>query len=142
MGAENITLKARLILQRNNKILLLKQTKPNGGNYTLVGGTIEEDEFAKASLIRESKEEAGIVLQPQNLKLVHILHKRRGSEHRMTLYFRAKDWLGEVKSREKNKFSTVKWFALHELPSNLTGTVRHVLEQFRKGNTYSEFYKK
>lgn len=142
MGAENITLKARLILQQNNKILLLKQTKPNGGNYTLVGGTIEAEEFAQATLIRESKEEAGIVLQPKSLKLVHVLHKRRGQAHRMTLYFRAENWFGEVKSREKHKFSTVKWFSLNELPPNLTETVRHVLEQFRKGNTYSEFSKK
>ncbi|MFK7933960.1 MAG: NUDIX domain-containing protein [Saprospiraceae bacterium] len=142
MGAENITLKARLILQQNNKILLLKQTKPNGGNYSLVGGTIEEKEFAKATLIRESKEEAGLILKPQHLKLVHVLHKRRGSTHRMTLYFWAENWFGEVKSREKHKFLKVEWFPLNELPDNLTGTVKHILDEFRKGNAYSEFSKK
>lgn len=141
MGAENITLKARLILQQNNKILLLRQTKPNGGNHTLVGGTIEEDEFAKQTLIRESKEEAGIVLRADDLKLVHVLHKRKGNTHRMTLYFRAENWFGEVKSKEKDKFAAVTWFPLTDLPKNLTNTVRHVLEQYRKGKLYSKFLK-
>lgn len=142
MGAENITLKARLILQKDNKILLLRQTKPNGGNHSLVGGTIESDEFAKQTLIRESKEEAGIVLKAEDLKLVHVLHKRKDNTHRMTLYFHATHWYGEVKSREKNKFAAVTWFPLDDLPSNLTGTVQHVLQQYRKGKLYSKFLKK
>ena len=53
--------KARVILYDQGRILLLKQTKPNGGNYTLVGGTVEQEEFAVEALIRESKEEAGIM---------------------------------------------------------------------------------
>jgi len=41
-----VSLKARLILQNHGRLLLLKQTKPNGGNYSLVGGTIERKEYA------------------------------------------------------------------------------------------------
>lgn len=137
-----ITLKARLILYNKGKILLLKQTAPNGGNYTLVGGTIEQKEFAIECLIRESKEEAGIILKQENLQLAHILHKRRPHESRITLYFKAKKWEGQLKSLEPKKFEAVKWFKLNNLPENLTGTVNHVLKQYRKGKMYSEFYKK
>lgn len=137
-----ITLKARLILYNKGKILLLKQTTPNGGNYTLVGGTIEREEFAIGCLIRESLEEAGIVLKREDLQLAHILHKRLKNESRVTLYFKAKKWQGELASREPKKFEDVKWFKLNNLPENLTGTVAHVLKQYRKGKMYSEFYKK
>jgi 8-oxo-dGTP diphosphatase len=141
MGNFKITLKARLILYNRGKILLLKQTKPNGGNYTLIGGTIENEEFAKDSLIRESKEEAGLKLEPEDLQLVHVLHKKSSSEQRLTLYFKATRWDGKLRAREQKKFEDVAWFPLSDLPSNLTNTIRHVLREYRKGHMYSELKK-
>ena len=76
MALEKITLKTRLILYHRGSIMLLKQTKPNGGRYTFVGGTIESSEFAKQTLVREAFEEAGIVLQTDDLRLAHVLHKK------------------------------------------------------------------
>ena len=41
MNSLKSSLKVRLILFNQGKILLLKQTKLNGGNYPLVGGNVE-----------------------------------------------------------------------------------------------------
>ncbi len=133
-----ISLKVRLILYHRGKILLLRQTKPNGGNYTLVGGNIEQYEFARASLVRESREEAGIELREADLQLAHVLHKRHAGVHRIVLYFKAYQWEGKLRSREPKKFKAVEWHALDELPKNLTSTVRHVLEAYRNGLIFSE----
>ena len=133
-----VALKARLILYYKGQILLLRQTKPNGGNYTLVGGTVESAESARQSLIRESYEEAGIILQEKDLHLVHVLHKYGKGEQRMILYFKAYRWEGELKARETHKFKEAEWFDLEALPKNLTQTVRKVLEEYRHGNLYSE----
>lgn len=138
MANHKITLKARLILYYKGKILLLKQTKPNGGNYTLVGGNVERYEYARQSLIRESYEEAGILLKEKELKLVHVLHKNKGGSHRVVLYFKAYKWEGELKARETHKFKEAEWFDLDRLPKNLTETISHVLDEYRKGNFYSE----
>jgi 8-oxo-dGTP diphosphatase len=139
MANGKIALKARLILYYKGKILLLRQTKPNGGNYTLVGGTVESNEYARQSLIRESYEEAGIILKEKDLKLVHVLHKNRKGAHRVVLYFKAYRWEGELKARERHKFKEAEWFDLEHLPKNLTETINHVLEEYRKGNLYSEY---
>lgn len=139
MAKLKISLKVRLILYYKGSILLLKQTKPNGGNYTLVGGNVEDMEFAKQTLIRESFEEAGIVLKPKDLQLVHVLHKVKKGEQRMVLYFKAYRWEGELKARETHKFKTVEWFELDQLPANMTPTIRHVLGAYRKGLLYSKF---
>lgn len=133
------TLKSRLILYNKGKILLLKQKKSNGGNYSLVGGTIEKSETAKESLIRESLEEAGIVLKANDLTLAHVLHKQTKKGQRVTFYFKASRWEGNLRSREPQKFLAVEWFHLYNLPKNLTETVRHVLLQYRKGRMYSAF---
>ena len=133
-----VSLKARLILYHKGQILLLKQTKPNGGNYTLVGGTVESMESARQSLIRESYEEAGIILQEKELRLVHVLHKYGKGVQRIVIYFKAYHWEGELKARETHKFKEAEWFDLDNLPKNLTQTVRKVLEEYRHGNLYSE----
>ena len=137
----NIELKARLILYNKGKILLLKQTKPNGGNFSLVGGTVEKEEYAKESLIRESREEAGIILQPEDLQLVHVMHKHHAKKQRIILYFKAKKWYGILRAKERKKFEKVEWFRLNDLPKNITPTVRQALKHYKKGQLYSEMYK-
>ncbi len=136
-----VTLKARLLLFDRGHLLLLRQTKPNGGNHTLVGGTVEAGEFAKAALVRESFEEAGIILEEEDLELVHVLHKRGANEHRIVFYFRTDKWIGLAKSRERRKFKSADWFAVDALPKNLTKTVSQVLTCLKRGDTYSEIHK-
>ncbi|MEL7221196.1 MAG: NUDIX hydrolase [Bacteroidota bacterium] len=138
MPKKQTVIKARLILYDHGRILLLKQTKPNGGNYTLVGGTVESEEFAREALIRESREEAGIELKARDMTLVHVMHKHWKNKHRIGLYFRASKWEGQLQSLEKDKFKAVRWFDLDKLPKNLTDTVRQVLQSYRKGISYSE----
>ena len=139
MAKFKVRLKVRLILYNSGNILLLKQTKPNGGNYTLVGGTIESGESAKGALIRESYEEAGIKLQESDLQLVHVLQKVNAQDQRLVLYFKAQQYEGKLRAKEKHKFKSVEWFSLYKLPDNLTDTVKHVLRQYRKGIQYSKF---
>ena len=138
MVKHKISIKARLILYNKGKILLLKQTKPNGGNYSLVGGTIEFEEFAKEALIRESYEEAGILLKAKDLTLVHVLQKNKKNEQRLVLYFKAKKWNGDIKTREPHKFIDAIWFPLNDLPKNMTSSVKQALVKSGKGILFSK----
>ncbi len=133
-----VTLKARLLLIDRGEVLLLKQTNINGGNYTLVGGPIEAKEFALQTLVRESKEEAGIVIEEKDLVLVHVLHKVTKAEHRINLYFKALYYTGNLRSRETKKFSDVVWFPINDLPPNITASARQVIGKYRQGILYSE----
>lgn len=142
MAGNKVRIKVRLILYDRGDILLLKQTSPNGGNYTLVGGNIEKGEYAREALIRESFEEAGIILKEKDLELVHILQKNSGKEQRLVLYFKAIRWIGKARSRERNKFKSAEWFDVDKLPRNLTATVKHVMREYRRGNRYSELSSK
>lgn len=138
MAKHKILLKARLIVEDQGNILLLKQTKGQGGKYTLVGGTVEDFEFAKKALIRESFEESGIIIDREDLHLVHTLHKKKDEATRIVLYFRAGRWKGELRSGEPNKFKSVAWHPIDNLPGQMSDTVRHVLKHYRRGSRYSE----
>lgn len=137
--AKKILLKARLILNHKGKVLLMKQKNSNGGKYTLVGGTVEDYEYAKLSLIRESKEETGISLLEKDLHLVHTLHKKKGAISRIVLYFEAEAWKGKPTAQETWKFKKVEWFELDSLPVEISPTVKHVFSKYKKGINYSEY---
>jgi len=139
MAGSKVVLKARLILERDGMVLLLKQTNENGGKYTLVGGTVERYEHAKAGLIRESLEETGIDLREKHLELVHTLHKKRAKDSRIVLYFKTQKWRGEIVAREPEKFKKVSWFPIDQLPKSMSNTVKHVLNHYKKGIPYSEY---
>jgi len=142
-GNPQVQLKVRLILYDKGQILLLRQTKPNGGNYTLVGGTAEPGETSKEALIRESFEEAGIRLRAEDLQLVHVLEKKfRTGKRRLVFYFKTQRWEGYLKSGEPDKFKKATWFDIENLPEKLTETVHHVLTQYRKGQIFSELIEK
>ena len=138
----SLKFKARLILYDRGRILLLKQTRGNGGNYTLVGGTVEADEFAREALIRETREESGITVAAEDLTLVHVLNKRTKKGQRINLYFKASRYSGRVQNLEDHKFKSVQWFAINKLPSDTTNTVRQALRAYRAGRLYSEQSKK
>ena len=138
MAKTKILLKARLIVEDHGKILLLKQTTRNGGKFTLVGGTVEDYEFARKALIRESFEESGIELKTNDLQLVHTLHKKKDEITRIVLYFKATHWRGKIRSQEPHKFKEVVWCPIDELPKDMSATVRHALKHYRRGSRYSE----
>jgi len=133
-----IFLKVRLILFNQGKILLLKQTRGNGGNYTLVGGGVEEGETCRIALVRECREEAGITLSENDLRLVHVLQKTSGRNQGLVLYFKAFRWEGELQRTEPHKFRAAEWHDLHKLPTNLTSSVKKVLRRYKEGLLYTE----
>lgn len=137
MLSDKASLKVCLILEQKGKVILLEQTKNNGGRYALIGGKVECEEFATQSLVRESFEEAGIVIQEQNLTLVHALHLHKGKKRQMILYFKTHYWEGEVMSCEPKKFKQATWFDIQNLPEELSKTTRSVLEHYYQGISFT-----
>ncbi len=131
----------RLILEEKGKLLFLRQTKRNGGRYTLIGGNVEEHEFAREALAREAKEEAAIHVTPEDLSLVHTLHRHKlqKNETLLVLYFKAARFSGDPESLETKKFKDVTWFSPDELPEEVSKPTRHVLQCIKEGAIYSEF---
>lgn len=139
MSKPKINIVSRLILESDGKILLLAQTANNGGNFTLIGGKVEYNENPKEALKRESFEEAGIKLKKKHLNLFHVLYRMKANQVELVLLFNARKWSGVPVSREPKKFINVRWVSLDNLPANLPIAISHILDQYKKGEFYSEF---
>ena len=66
----------------NNKKILLAKRKNTGykdGEYEIPGGHLEENEDLYEAMIREAREELGILLQREDLRIIHIMHHYTGN---------------------------------------------------------------
>nr|WP_319270546.1 NUDIX domain-containing protein [uncultured Draconibacterium sp.] len=126
-----------------NEYLLLrrKHTGYNDGNYSLVGGHLEKDETLREALIREVFEEIGVVIHKNQLRLLHIIHRKRENikdEDRMDFFFEADGYEGNITNRETFKCDHLDWFSKKKLPENIANYIRHFILSY-ESNSYSEF---
>lgn len=141
MATHRTILTARLLLEHFGRTLFLEQTPRNGGELSLPGGKIEKSEFAKAALIREVREEIGVEIDRKLLELVHVLHRNTRTTTEIILFFRATQWVGELRVCEPQKFKAIHWFENDVLPSELVPAIRQAMKRYRKGRFYTEFPK-
>lgn len=135
-----ITPAVYLYLEKNNKILLQKRfnTGYHDGEYSMVAGHLDGGETFTQAIIRETKEEAGIILPKKTLKIIHIMHRKDIGE-RLDAFIRASSWQNKIKNMEPHKCDDLSWFDLNKLPKNIIPYIKFVIKQIRKNIFYSEF---
>ena len=132
-----------LVLKKDGKILLSRRynTGHEDGNYSLVAGHLEGNESFRQAMAREVKEEANLVLNVKDLKVAHIIHKKKmagDDSERVDIYLIANKWKGELKNMEPDKCDDLKWFPIDDLPENTVSYIRHALKQIKENEFYSE----
>lgn len=132
-----------LVLIRNNKILLLRRfnTGYEDGNYSLIAGHVESGESFTQCIIREAKEEAGITLKPEDLDVVHVMHRNSGlaeNNERIDIFFKASDWEGKIQNKEPHKCEDLSWFSLQDLPANIIPYIKKSIENILDKKYYCE----
>lgn len=132
-----------LILLRGNQVLLTRRfnTDFQDGKYGLPSGHIEEGERVSDSLVRETREEVGLELDPKNVEMSHVMHRGKGAHDReyIDFFFVCRNWSGEPEIKEPHKCDHMQWFDLDHLPENTIFYVRRAIEDALRGKVYSEF---
>jgi 8-oxo-dGTP diphosphatase len=129
-----------LFLIQDNGILLLRRfnTGYEDGKYSVVAGHLEADETVTEGMAREAKEEVGIIVNPKELRLVHVMHHKSNNQ-RMALFFMADSWTNEPKNVEPNKCDELGWFSIEKLPVNIVHYVEVAIEHYLNRSFFSEF---
>ena len=124
----------------DKKILLARRynTGFHDGDYSFPAGHLDENETMVQAITREAKEEIGITLNPQDLKLVHVMHRKEPTEKRVNFFFVADNWEGEAKIMEPHKCDDLNWFDIDNLPRNVIPYIRQATICFRENRFYSE----
>ena len=108
------------------------------GNYSVVAGHLEAGETIKGAAIREAKEEAGIEIQPEDLKIVGVMHRSSGDE-RVDFFLAAYRWAGEPRNQEPGKCDQIAWFPADRIPGNTIPYIKRAIENYRNGIWFDEY---
>ena len=132
-----------LTLFKDNKVLLLRRfnTGYEDGNYSMIAGHVDPGETFTQCIIREAEEEAGILLKPEDLEFVHVMHrspKNNEYHERIDVFFIAKKWEGKIVNKEPHKCDDLSWFDLDTIPENVIPHVKQAIERIKNKIYYSE----
>jgi ADP-ribose pyrophosphatase YjhB (NUDIX family) len=132
-----------LLLERENEVLFSrrKNTGYRDGEYSLISGHGDAEESLADCIIREAKEEADIVIEKNDLQLVHVISRigDGDGEERVDLFWKCTKWKGEIKNIEKEKCSDLSWFKKDNLPINIIPLVKIAIENSEAEILYSEY---
>lgn len=129
-----------LFLVKEDKIVLLRRynTGYEDGNYSVIAGHVDGNEDLKSAMIREAKEEAGIAISPNDLKIVGAMH-RKSEDERVDFFLAASVWQGQLKNMEPNKCDDLSWFEINRLPNNMVPYVKKAIENYTNGTQFDMF---
>lgn len=129
-----------VLFYRDDQVLLLRRHRTgwHDGDYSVVAGHVDGGETLRQAACREAREEAGMLLRPEQLAFVRVVHRRSDSE-RLSFFFVARDWTGEPVNAEPHKCDDLSFFPLDDLPPNMVPYVREALAAVRAGSAYGEW---
>lgn len=125
-----------IAIDAQSRVCLVRHTYVRG--WYLPGGGIEARETAEASMLREFREETGIVVDPQAPLRLHgffLNTAHRGRDH-IAVYV-APSFTIPVPKRPDREIAECAFFPLDELPPDTTRGTRERLEEIAEGRAPS-----
>lgn len=96
-----------IVVDKDNKFLILKRSKtsPGSGLWNFPGGSVEENETYEQAGARELNEEAGLVVDPNEIKYIGTLE----SKYLYVRFFITSKFSGEVTlNKESDDYAWIK----------------------------------
>lgn len=130
-----------LVLMRGSQIFLSRRYNTGfcDGEYSFPAGHLDPNESLTQAMAREAKEEIGIGLNLEDLKLVHTMHRKETNDNRVDFFFTAKRYIGKPEIMEPDKCDDLKWFDINNLPDNIIPYIKQAINCFKNKNSYSEY---
>lgn len=132
---------AHAILRQGDEILLTlrDQTRFASGFYSVISGGTESGESVKEATIREIYEETGLKVKEEDLAFHTVVHSQEEDFIHMATFFITDTWEGEIQNKEPHKHKELKFYPIHQLPSNMIPYVIKALEGLDDAQTHAYY---
>ena len=119
-----------LIYNGKNEVLLMKRDPciAYGNMYCLPGGHLENNETITEGMIRELKEEIGVVFSENELELVKVINRKLKDNNYIDFVFK-----GYLKNRtasnlEKEKCTRIIYRTIDKMPENTIPVLKRIVQ--------------
>ncbi len=102
------------------------------GLYSVPAGHMDGGEEVREAAIREAREEVGVTIARADLHPIGVMHRHSNNE-RVSFFFAAERWTGEVRNCEPHKCDEIGWRRFDALPANTVPYVRRALGNYLQG---------
>lgn len=140
MSRPDIYVDVHLVLLRDGCILMGKRqhTAFASGQYHVPAGHLEAGETIIDGLIREAREETGIKIAAEDVELTYVMHVHEPVD-RLSMFFAAERWSGEVENREPDKCAGWEWIPVASLPANTVPYAKQAIADLIDGRSHGTF---
>jgi ADP-ribose pyrophosphatase YjhB (NUDIX family) len=111
------------------------------GEYTLPAGHIDPGESALAAAVHEAREEVCLEIEPENLRLVHVVQSMKSEANDkdfINFYFECDKYSGQAANGEPDKCDDLIWIPPADLDKfPVIDAVRAALSQIARGGIFS-----
>ncbi|KOG47227.1 NUDIX hydrolase [Streptomyces virginiae] len=130
-----------LVLRRDGgsgpEVLLSRRAGPvyAAGMWHLPSGHLEPGEDMVEGVIREAREETGVVIAAADVAAAVTVHHRppRGAGSRIGVLFEVRRWSGAPRVMEPDRCDGMGWYPLDGLPDPMVAYCRAGLDAYRAG---------
>lgn len=132
-----------IILRDGVRFFLVQRRNTNWaqGYWNFPGGLVESNESLVQAAIRETQEEVGIIVRPEDFELVHVLQVYKNDFNTQDIigfYFATRKWQGTACNNEPEKIHGAQWFVKDNLPKHMTEHARLAIAGLMHAKVYSE----
>ncbi|MFB6559066.1 NUDIX domain-containing protein [Streptomyces sp. NPDC056400] len=130
-----------LVLRRDGgcgpQVLLSRRAGPvyATGLWHLPSGHLDPDEDMVEAVIREAREETGVLIAAPDVTAAVTVHHRppRGGSSRIGVFFEVRRWTGLPRVTEPDRCDGMGWYPLGALPEPMVAYCRAGLDAYRAG---------
>lgn len=123
------------IVVNEGKILIIKRAAhlTNGDKWAIPGGFLDRDETLEKAVIRELKEETGLVAKSVKLFKVIDDPARKNEDRQNVVFIYEVEAAGEI-DFDREEISEAKWFDINKLPKEQDFAFDHfeIITEFLK----------
>lgn len=139
-GTTNVPGVCVLIRERGKVLFVLREnTDFKDGEYAVPSGHVEAGETFKQAACRETLEEVGVHVRPEDLVYKLTVQRNSTRDVRIDVWFEALAWTGEPLNTEPNKHAKIEWIDADNLPENIVDYISFGIENINGNNYYAEF---
>ncbi|MFB6614997.1 NUDIX domain-containing protein [Streptomyces sp. NPDC085524] len=130
-----------LVLRRDGgpgpEVLLSRRAGPvyATGLWHLPSGHLDPGEDMVEAVIREAREETGVLIAAEDVTAAVTVHHRppSGSRSRLGVFFEVRRWSGPPRIMEPDRCDGMGWYELDALPAPMVAYCRAGLDAYRAG---------